>query len=134
MEREKDVRWQQRFSNFEKAFNQLVEFIEIGKLNKFEEQGLIKCFEYTHELAWNVMRDFLLEEGIQNVIGSRSSTKEAFNKNLITNGQIWMDMIESRNQTVHIYNEITAGKIASDITTIYYPVLKDFYYKMKSML
>ena len=78
-----DVRWKQRFANFEKALKQLAKFIEKEELKELEEQGLIQCFEYTHELAWNVMKDFLTFEGIQNIIGSRSATREAFNKGLV---------------------------------------------------
>ncbi len=134
MEKPKDVRWQQRFANFEKALGQLTEFIEKGALNKFEEQGLVKCFEYTHELAWNVMKDFLSEDGIKNIFGSKTATKQAFNKGLIEQGEVWMDMIESRNESVHTYNEETADKIASKIVDEYYFVIVDFKNTMKDLL
>ncbi len=134
MEKPKDVRWQQRFANFEKALAQLTEFIEKGALNKFEEQGLVKCFEYTHELAWNVMKDFLSEDGIKNIFGSKTATKQAFNKGLIEQGEVWMDMIESRNESVHTYNEETADKIASKIVDEYYFVIVDFKNTMKDLL
>ncbi len=134
MERPKDVRWQQRFINFEKALAQLTEFIKKGELNKFEEQGLVKCFEYNHELAWNVMKDFLRDDGIKDIFGSKTATKQAFNKGLIDNGEIWMEMIESRNESVHTYNEETADKIASKIVNDYYYEIIEFYNKMKSLL
>ncbi len=129
-----DIRWKQRFFNFKKAFEQLTEFIEKGDLNKFEKQGLIKCFEYSHELAWNVLKDYLSDEGIQGLIGSKSSTREAFRLGLIHNGQVWMDMIESRNQSVHTYDENSAHKLASLIVLKYYGELKDFYLKMEELL
>lgn len=134
MEKPKDIRWQQRFTNFEKALAQLTEFIEKGVLNKFEEQGLVKCFEYTHELAWNVMKDFLTEEGIKDVFGSKTATKQAFNKGLIDNGEVWMDMIESRNESVRTYNEETADKIAFKILNDYYSEIVDLRNKMKTLL
>lgn len=134
MERPKDVRWQQRFINFEKALAQLTEFIKKGELNKFEEQGLVKCFEYNHELAWNVMKDFLRDDGIKDIFGSKTATKQAFNKGLIDNGEIWMEMIESRNESVYTYNEETADKIASKIVNDYYYEIIKFYNKMKSLL
>ena len=134
MEKPKDIRWQQRFANFEKALAQLTEFIEKGELNKFEEQGLVKCFEYNHELAWNVMKDFLTEDGIKDIYGSKTATKQAFNKGLINNGEVWMEMIESRNESVHTYNEETADKIASKIVNDYYAELASFSSKMKSLL
>ena len=129
-----DIRWKQRFENFEKALSQLAKFISKGELNDLEEQGLIQSFEYTHELAWNVMKDFLTFEGIQNIIGSRSATREAFNKGLTEEGQIWMDMIESRNESVHTYNEETADKIVHKIKEIYFFELTNFGKKMKTFL
>ncbi len=134
MEKPKDVRWQQRFANFEKALAQLTEFIEKGALNKFEEQGLVKCFEFTHELAWKVMKDFLEYEGFQNIAGSRSTTREAFNKRLIGEGQVWMDMIESRNKTMHTYHEDILEVEYKKIATIYFPLFIEFDNKMKTLL
>ena len=129
-----DIRWKQRYANFEKALSQLAKFITQQNLNELEEQGLIQCFEYTHELAWNVMKDFLTFEGIQNIIGSRSATREAFNKGLIEEGQVWMDMIGSRNESVHTYNEETADKIVLKIRQVYFFEIKKFSEKMKTFL
>ena len=129
-----DIRWKQRFENFNKALSQFAKFIDKKELNDLEEQGLIQSFEYTHELAWNVMKDFLTFEGIQNVIGSRSATREAFNKGLIEEGQIWMDMIVSRNESVHTYNEETANKIVHKIKEIYFMEIVNFNIKMKAFL
>ncbi|WP_291099686.1 MULTISPECIES: nucleotidyltransferase substrate binding protein [unclassified Flavobacterium] len=129
-----DIRWKQRFANFEKALSQLAKFIDKEGLNELEEQGLIQCFEYTHELAWNVMKDFLTYEGIQNIIGSRSATREAFNKGLIEEGQIWMDMVDSRNESVHTYNEETADKIVYKIKQVYFLEISNFSKKMKTFL
>ena len=129
-----DIRWKQRFENFNKALSQFAKFIDKKELNDLEEQGLIQSFEYTHELAWNVMKDFLTFEGIQNVIGSRSATREAFNKGLIEEGQIWMDMIISRNESVHTYNEETADKIVHKIKEIYFMEIVNFNIKMKAFL
>lgn len=129
-----DIRWKQRFENFEKALSQLAKFISKGELNDLEKQGLIQSFEYTHELGWNVMKDFLSFEGIQNIIGSRSATREAFNKGLVEDGQIWMDMIDSRNESVHTYNEETADKIAHKIREKYFMEMSNFSKKMKTFL
>jgi nucleotidyltransferase substrate binding protein (TIGR01987 family) len=115
-----DVRWIQRFSNFNKALSQLTKFIEKKELNELEEQGLIQSFEYTHELAWNTLKDFLENRGAKQVYGLKDTTREAFKQNLIENGEVWMDMIESRNQTSHTYNEKTADEIAVAIVGRYY--------------
>ncbi|MBS4050388.1 nucleotidyltransferase substrate binding protein [Methylomonas rivi] len=112
---QQDIRWQQRFSNYQKALDQLRRFIEHGELNELEEQGLIQAFEYTHELAWNVLRDYLLSKGQQAIHGSRDATREAFKLELIDDGECWMDMIRDRNRTVHTYNRETAQAIAGNI-------------------
>jgi len=123
----KDIRWVQRFSNFNKALDKLVEAVKriqkdfpIDKdgnidddqfLDDILKEGLIQRFEYTHELAWNVMKDFLVNSGNNNIFGSKDATREAFSVGLIENGEIWMDMIKSRNKTSHTYNEETADEI-----------------------
>lgn len=115
----KDERWHQRFNNFNKALAQLFKFIEKGKLNELEEQGLIKCFEYTYELAWNTMKDFYETQGQTGIQGSRDVIRLAYNRGLITNGEKWMSMVESRIRTAHTYNEETANEIAAEIINSY---------------
>ena len=131
-----DIRWKQRFSNFEKALLKMTEVIELKEisLSDLEKEGLIRRFEFTHELCWNVMKDFLIYDGIQNIIGSRSAVREAFNKGLITSGEIWMDMIESRNRTSHTYIETILTQEFEKIIKLYYPLMIEFQNKMKSLL
>jgi nucleotidyltransferase substrate binding protein (TIGR01987 family) len=115
-----DIRWIQRLNNYHKALNQLRKFIAKGELNELEEQGLIQAFEYTHELAWNTLKDFLESRGNQAIYGSRDATREAFKLGLLEDGEGWMDMIQSRNKTSHTYNEDTAKEIVNDILTRYF--------------
>jgi nucleotidyltransferase substrate binding protein (TIGR01987 family) len=114
-----DIRWVQRFSNFSKALKQLNKFIEKGKLNELEKQGLIQAFEYTFELAWNTIKDYFEAQGETEIHGSRDAFKLAFNRGIIEKGETWMDMIKSRSLTSHTYNEEVAEKIASDIEKFY---------------
>lgn len=117
-----DIRWIQRLNHFMKAFSQLNDGVCLSKerrLSKLEEQGLIQSFEYTHELAWNTLKDFLESRGTVNLYGSKDVTREAFKTGLIENGEAWMDMIKSRNLTSHTYDEKTASQISSDIINIY---------------
>lgn len=130
---EADVRWKQRFENYEKAFLLLKRFLTKDYLNEFERQGLVKVFEYTHELAWKVMKDYLEYEGITGITGSRSATREAFNKGLISPGKVWMDMIESRNKTVHTYLKDILVTEYDAIVSVYFPLFDQFYQKMKSL-
>ena len=127
-----DIRWEQRFSNYKKALQKLSEAVEFINLNanggnnsddvlvKIIKEGLIQRFEYTHELAWNVMKDYAFYQGNTNIAGSRDATREAFQMNLIHNGEIWMDMIGSRNKTSHTYDEFTADEIYTKILHEYY--------------
>ena len=118
-----DIRWIQRFNNFRKALLQLRDAVTLAKqrpLSKLEEQGLIQSFEFTHELAWKTLKDFLENRGVLDLYGSKDVTRTAFQTGLIANGEIWMAMIQSRNLTSHTYDEATAAKIASAIRNSYY--------------
>lgn len=117
---ELDVRWKQRFANFEKALSQLTKFINKGELNEFEIQGLIQCFEYTYELAWNTLKDYLEAEGNQNIKGPRSAITEAFKLGLINDGEGWMQMFKDRNQSSYTYNEKITDEIVEHIYKISY--------------
>lgn len=96
-----DIRWKQRFSNYKKALCQLDEFMIQTELNKLEEQGLIKAFEYTYELAWNTLKDYLEYQGEADIAGARDAFRKSYAAGLIIDGEIWMDMLQSRNKTSH---------------------------------
>lgn len=95
-------------------------------LTELEQQGLIQAFEFTHELAWNVLKDYLQDQGYANLIGSKNATRTAFKNGLIEDGEAWIAMIESRNQTSHTYNEDLANEIATAILTRYVPEFEKF--------
>lgn len=130
---ETDIRWKQRLNNFIPAFKQLEAAVEISKvrpLTELEKQGTVQAFEFTHELAWNVFKDYFDYQGASQITGSRDATREAFNKGLISNGEVWMDMIKSRNQTSHTYNKKTADEIVEKILKDYFPQFILFQKKM----
>lgn len=128
-----DIRWKQRFSNFKKASVQLTEFIEKEELNKFEVQGLIQCFEYTFELAWKTMKDYLEQEGFS-VKSPRSTIQTAFQTQLITDGHTWIDALEKRNLMAHTYDEKKAMEAESLIRNDYYKIIIELYYKLEGLL
>lgn len=132
----KDIRWHQRFNNYKKAVAKLSDVVvnHPGDLSDLEKEGLIQRFEYTHELAWNLMKDYLIYQGITSITGSRDSTREAFKNELISNGEKWMEMIGSRNKTSHMYNQETADEIAAAIITHYSPLFLAFEKKMQTIL
>lgn len=122
-----DIRWKQRFNNYLNALQTLTEAAELAQqrpLTKLEQQGLIQGFEFTHELAWNVLKDYLDAQGFVGLIGSRNATRQAFKDALIQDGETWMDMIKARNLTSHTYNIAVASSIADDILIRFYPAFK----------
>ena len=132
----KDIRWEQRLANYSRALNQLTKAVKLADerlLSNLEEQGLIQAFEFTHELAWNVMRDYFAYQGNFEINGSRDATREAFNKGLIATGEGWMEMIKSRNKSSHTYNEEVAEEIVESIRNLYYQLFRDFELKMTDL-
>lgn len=128
-----DMRWKQRFQNYKNALQQLQKFINKGRLSELEEQGLIKAFEYTYELAWLTLKDFLNFQGYIDIYGSRDTLRKAYELGLIQNGQNWMDMLESRNKTSHTYNEETAAEISQAIMEVYFDLFQELKEKFDSL-
>ncbi len=135
-ERQNDIRWKQRFQNYGKALYQLEQAIETYQNDEREliRAGIIQYFEFTHEQAWKVMKDFLEYEGMAGIVGSRSATREAFQKGLIEEGQAWMDMLETRNITVHAYDPKIITAAYEQIIGINIRLLRLFYQTMNKFL
>jgi nucleotidyltransferase substrate binding protein (TIGR01987 family) len=130
-----DIRWKQRLSNFRKAFDRLDEAILLSRqrpLSDLERQGLIQAFEFTHELAWNLMKDWQAYQGNSDISGSRDATREAFRMGLIHDGEAWMEMIRSRNQSSHTYNLETAQELAKAIVEGYWGAFRAFLESMEA--
>lgn len=128
-----DIRWIQRLQHFAKALDQLRKAVEKDTLNELEEQGLIQTFEYTYELSWNMLKDYLEDQGDINITGSRDAFRLAFKRELIEEGEIWMDMVRSRTLTSHTYNEELAEKVADAIRQRYYPQFVMLQARMESL-
>ncbi len=128
-----DVRWIQRFNNYKKALKQLgnaVDLMSERELSILEKQGVVQCFEYTHELAWKTLKDFLESKGNLDIYGSRDATKKAFALGLINDGEVWMHMIKSRNLTTHTYDEKTADEVIGIVKDSYF----NLFLKLKSRM
>ena len=131
-----DIRWKKRFENYKKAFRTLEKAYTLAQsreLTDLEKQGMIQGFEFTFELAWNVMKDYLEEQGINGIIGSKDTVRHAFKNDLIEDGQIWMDMIESRNMSSHSYDEEIAEKLFKKIMDVFFMHLIAFSKKMDAI-
>lgn len=133
---ELDIRWQQRLANYAKALEQLgnaVATSQVRPLSDLEKQGLIQAFEFTHELAWNVIKDYFAYQGNPDIAGSRDAAREAFQKGLIEDGEGWMEMIRSRNQTSHTYQQKIAEEICGHIVARYFPLFEQFQRRMNAL-
>lgn len=131
-----DVRWRQRLANYRKAFAQLDAAVDLAhsrQLSELERQGLIQAFGLTHELAWNVMKDYFAYQGNTAITGSRDAVREAFDKGLVADGEGWMEMIGSRNQTAHAYNQQVATEIARRVIEHYQPLFEAFQRRMDEL-
>jgi nucleotidyltransferase substrate binding protein (TIGR01987 family) len=131
-----DARWIQRFNNYKKALNQLqyaMELMRERELSILEKQGVIRAFEYTHELAWKTLKDFLESRGNTDIYGSRDATKKAFALGLIENGEVWMQMIKSRNLTSHVYDESTADDVITFVKEQYFEQFEKLRIKMEEL-
>lgn len=117
-------RWLQRFDNYQRAYAQLssaVELMRSRELSDLEKQGVIQAFEFTWELAWNLLKDYLRWQGETEITGARDAIRESFKRGLIEEGQTWMAMLQDRNRTSHTYNESTMREILDSIEKHYQP-------------
>jgi nucleotidyltransferase substrate binding protein (TIGR01987 family) len=131
-----DIRWIQRFDNFSKAlssFRSAMDLANQRELSELEKQGLIQSFEFCHELAWNTLKDLLEHQGITGMLGSRDAVREAFSRGLVSNGDVWMDMIKSRNLSTHTYNKNVADEIVKKIRSSYSGCFEELFTKLKSL-
>lgn len=122
-----DIRWKQRFNNYIKALQNLraaVKLMEERELSDLEKQGVIQSFEFTHELAWNVLKDYLKYQGIVEIVGSKGASRLAFKNGLIENGDDWMEMIQARNLTLHTYDPATAKQIVKNVQEKFHPAFE----------
>lgn len=100
-----DIRWKQRFQNFEKSLHYLEEALAISEPDIIQRAGLIQFFEISFGLSWKTMKDYLEEQGFVDVKSPRAAIKKAFEINLVTDGHTWLQALEDRNLTAQIYNE-----------------------------
>lgn len=137
---QQDIRWIQRFNNYRKALTRLSQAVRImsnklafnTEIDDLLKEGMIQRFEYTHELAWKVMKDYAEYQGYTDIRGSRDAIRRAFEMKLIDDKR-WMESIESRNLTSHNYNDEVASEIYETIMQLYYPLLCAFEKKMRSL-
>ena len=129
MDQLKDIRWKQRFRNFEKSYNLLNQYINQPIKTELERAGIIQFFEICFELSWKLMKDYLEAQEFS-VKSPRETIKQAYQIGLIDDGHVWIDALSDRNLTVHTYDEKIANKMFNDIAKVYFPELKKLYHKL----
>ncbi|MFC1585457.1 nucleotidyltransferase substrate binding protein [Fibrobacterota bacterium] len=133
----KDIRWIQRFQNFKSAyskFNEALKCVGDEPENDLYQMALIKAFEFTFELGWKTIKDFLIYSGIKNVSLPREVIKQGFHYNIIEDGNKWIAMMQDRNLMAHTYKDENAKKAVENITLLYKESLTQVYefFKNKS--
>lgn len=129
MDEMKEIRWKQRFENFEKSFKLLEKYAQESITTDLERAGIIQFFETTFELAWKVLKDYLEAEGYM-AKSPRESIKQAFQAEIIEDGHVWMEALTKRNLTVHTYDQDLAEKLVIEIKEQFLPILSKLYNKL----
>ena len=127
-----DIRYKQRFENFEKSFLLLKKAIDIKNPSIIEKAGIIQFFEITFELSWKLMKDYLEYLGYQ-VKSPREAIKTAYSIELINNGDKWLKMLMDRNLTTHTYDEDNSEEVYEKIKNDYFSLLENLYKKFKKI-
>lgn len=119
-----DIRWKQRFHNYDKALMLLEAALQITNPDRVHKAGIIHFFEMSFELAWNLVKDYLEEQGFVDVKSPRNALKKAYEIGIIENGHSWMDLLIDRNLITHTYDEQKATELENLIQEKYFPILK----------
>jgi nucleotidyltransferase substrate binding protein (TIGR01987 family) len=127
----KELRWRQRYQNLLRAYALFDEGVMAKNLNRLEKEGLIQRFEYTFELSWKTMKDYLEARGID-ANYPRDVIKEAFASGLVGSGEVWMEMLERRNLLSHTYDEKSFEMAFELVKGSFYSAIEDLVRKLES--
>ncbi|CAN1506957.1 HI0074, nucleotidyltransferase substrate binding protein, HI0074 family [Flavobacteriaceae bacterium] len=129
-----DIRWKQRFDNFSKTLQLLENALKIVNPDITQKAGIIHFFEMSFELSWNMVKDYLEEQGFVDVKSPRAALKKAFEIEIISDGHSWIDLLVDRNLTSHTYDEAKATAVEDLIHHKYFPLLKQLHATFKNKL
>jgi nucleotidyltransferase substrate binding protein (TIGR01987 family) len=129
-----DYRWRQRFANFENTYLKFKEAILIDELNDLEKDGLVQRFEYSIELSWKLLKDYLVSEGFSFTPTPKETIREAFRAGIVNDGQVLIDAIELRNSLSHDYSGEKFYASETLIRNTYFPVIEHLYNYFKSKI
>ena len=123
---ERKPKWGERLTTYQNAIDRLTEVITLSRqhpLNQFERDSLVKRFEFSYEMAWKLMMSYEKDNGIIEILGSKDVIRQAFRLSIVKNGEAWLEMVDARNRTSHLYDEEMATDAADEIIHTYYPLL-----------
>lgn len=132
----RQLRWIERLDTFKNAIARMAEVIKLSKqrkLNQFECDSLIKRFEFTFEMAWKLMMSYEKDNGFAELHGSKDTVRTAYSMSLIDNGEAWLEMVDDRNKTSHLYDEEMASDVIDEIIHTYYPLFIELQNKMNEI-
>lgn len=132
-----DIRWKQRFQNFENAYQMFFRTLERQAAEPQDEiiqMALVQAFEFTYELAWNVMKDYLENDGYDEVNNAKQTIRTAFRAELITDAEGWMEMIQKRNLASHTYNQTILEETVTFIKDEFFPLVRTLREDLKARL
>jgi len=132
-----ELRWKQRFQNFERAyqtFNRIMKRFEATPEDEAMQMALVQSFEFTYELAWNVMKDYLENEGFEEVQNAKRTIRTAFKASLIGDAEGWMEVTQKRNLASHTYNQQILAETVAYISSEFFPLVRKLYEDLKQRL
>ena len=121
-DKNKDVRFKQRFNHYLKALDLFQEAVLSNATDRLSQEGLVQRFEYTFELAWKCLQDILVDSGYVQALGPKAVLEQAFQTGLISHGKTWMLMLQDRNSTTHMYDEKVFLKVYHNAVTEFLPL------------
>lgn len=123
-------RWKQRYQNLLKAFNLFEQAETAGELSRLEEEGLIQRFEYTFELAWKTLKDYLQSQGVAATF-PRQVIKEAFQAKMLSDGEVWLEILDKRNQLSHTFDETAFEESVHAVRNRYYAAVAELVHTLE---
>ena len=128
---EQKTRWQQRLEDFEKASARLDEGLDREAFEELEKDGVVQRFEFTFELAWKTLKDYLEDHGVVDVNNPKNVLRKAFQENLFIDDALWLRMLDDRNSLSHVYKQEMSAIIFENIKNDYAQALRDLVLTLK---
>jgi len=126
-----ELRWQQRLNDFEKAAKKLENALDKKTFAELEKDGVIQRFEFSFELAWKTLKDYLEEQGFTGIDSPKKTIQKAFQAQLFQDHKHWIQMLDDRNKMFHLYDQKTSDQIFKNIKKDYSKLMRDLISTLK---